>query len=159
MAQINVDIGDFKISGSAGDVIKTFALGSCVAVIIYDKVKKIGGMIHIALPDSTIDTEKAALRPAYFADTGLPLMIEQMKKMGVVKDNIWIKIAGGANIMDPNGVFDIGKRNILAVKKVLWKSALGPVAEDVGGTLSRTVSLSLEDGRIVLSNSGKEWEL
>lgn len=159
MGQIIVDVGDYKISGEMGDVIKTFALGSCVAVMIYDQTSHIAGMIHIALPDSAIDQAKAMARPAYFADTGLALMIEDMKKLGVTRQNIWIKIAGGANIMDPNGVFDIGKRNVLAVKKVLWKSNLGPVAEDIGGDKSRTVYFSVETGAIVLSHAGKEWEL
>ncbi len=73
-------------------------------------------------------------------------MIEEMKRLGAIRGHVWVKLAGGASVMDPGGFFDIGKRNILAAKRILWGSSLGPVAEDTGGSLSRTVSLAVADG-------------
>ncbi|GAB1483918.1 hypothetical protein MASR2M78_27350 [Treponema sp.] len=58
MGVLNVGIGEWAVSKSIDDVIKTYALGSCVAVIIYDAKAKVGGLIHVALPDSSIDAEK-----------------------------------------------------------------------------------------------------
>jgi chemotaxis protein CheD len=159
MGLIVVGIGEYRVSAESSDVIKTYALGSCVAVMIYDKVKKIAGMIHIALPESSVDAEKARSIPGHFADTGLPLLIEEMKKMGVIKPNVWVKIAGGASVMDEALFFDIGKRNTLAVKKVLWKSNLGPISEDTGLDFSRTVTMSVGTGEIVLSSGKKAWNL
>jgi chemotaxis protein CheD len=157
MATLTVGIGEWKISDNPDDHIKTYALGSCVAVVILDVKQKIASMIHIALPDSTIDDEKAKRLPGYFADTGLPLMIEELKKMGSVRANIRVKIIGGAAVMDDNGFFDIGKRNILAVKKILWKSSLGAVAEDTGGKISRTVTVAVVDGQTTVTSGNKQW--
>jgi chemotaxis protein CheD len=159
MGQIVVGIGEYKISADQSDIIKTYALGSCVAVIIYDKIKNIAGMIHIALPESSVDTEKAKKMPGHFADTGIPMFIEDLKKRGVLKANIWIKLAGGANVMDPDLIFDIGKRNALAIKKVLWRNNLGPVAEDIGGNYSRTVSVQVSSGEITVSSGPDSWSL
>jgi len=159
MANLTVGIGEYKISNDESDIIKTYALGSCVALMIYDKVKKVAGMIHVALPESSVNLDKARTLPGYFADTGIPLLIEDMKKFGSLKNNIWIKIAGGAKVMDPNSVFDIGKRNVLAIKKILWSKNLGPIAEDVGGDFSRTVSISVSTGEIILSSAGRNWNI
>ncbi len=151
MDDLILGIGDWAVSSRPGDTLKTFALGSCVAVLIYDRVLKIAGMIHIALPESAVDPKKAETLPGYFADTGLPLMIEEMKKLGSVRRNVWVKLAGGATVGEAGEFFDIGRRNILMVKKILWKSSLGPVAEDTGGTLSRTVSFAVETGEITVT--------
>jgi chemotaxis protein CheD len=159
MNLIEVGIGEFDVSSKSNSVIKTYALGSCVAVIIYDSVKKIGGMIHIALPDSEINKEKADRHPAYFANTGLPLLFKKMNDLGATRKNSWIKIAGGASVIKSCESFDIGKRNILAIRKILWNKKLGIKKDDVGGDFSRTVSLNVADGTVTLSNSGKKWNL
>lgn len=159
MGVVNIGIGEWAVSNTPGEVLKTYALGSCVAVLIYDSKLKIAGMIHVALPDSAVDKDKASSLPGYFADTGLPVMIEAMKKLGAVRGNVWVKLAGGAQVMDPNGLFDIGKRNILAAKRILWGSSLGPVAEDTGGAISRTVSLAVDSGETSLSSGKKQWTI
>lgn len=159
MKLLEVGIGEIGVSADSDTVIKTYALGSCVAVIIYDKENRIGGLIHIALPDSEINLEKAEKNPAYFADTGLPLLLKKMNEMGAKKSNSWIKVAGGASVIKSCESFDIGKRNVLAVKKILWGRQLGIKKDDVGGDYSRTVSLNLADGTVTLSNAGRNWEI
>ena len=159
MKTTHVGIGEMYVSNTPEENIKTFALGSCVAVIIYNSVSKTAGLIHIALPESSINTERAATKPAYFADTGLPLLLSKMRIDDGNKRKVWIKLAGGSNIMDENHRFDIGKRNVLAIKKLLWKQRLGIIAEDVGGSISRTVSISVDTGEVVLSSSGRTWEI
>lgn len=159
MKLIDVGIGEFEVTADVESVVKTYALGSCVAVIIYDSVKKVGGMIHIALPDSEINLEKAQKHPAYFANTGLPLLFKEMNQLGATRKNSWIKMAGGASVIKSCESFDIGKRNILAIRKILWNKKLGIEHDDVGGDFSRTVTLNISDGSVILSNSGKNWNL
>lgn len=159
MGLVNIGIGEWAVSRAASDTLKTYALGSCVAVIIYDSIRSIAGMIHIALPDSRVDAERALGMPGYFADTGLPLMIEEMKGLGAARGSVWVKLAGGASVMDPGGYFDIGKKNILAAKRILWGSSLGPVAEDTGGSLSRTVSVAVASGETRISSGQREWAI
>jgi chemotaxis protein CheD len=159
METINIGVGEWAVSKNPEVLLKTYALGSCVAVIIYDRAFRIAGLIHTALPDSSIDLDRKMKNPGFFVDTGLPMMIEEMKKLGASRPNVWVKLAGGATVMDPGGIFDIGKRNILAVKKVLWKSSLGPIAEDTGGIISRTVSFYVESGEVILSSGNKDWPI
>lgn len=155
----DIGIGEYAVSADQDDVLKTYALGSCVAVMAWDRVNKISGMIHVALPESKINPEKAAIKPGYFADTGVPLMLSDMRKRGSDLRKLVIKLAGGSSIMDANRKFDIGKRNVIAIKRYLWKNGLGVVKEDVGGSISRTVSMNVKTGEVILSNAQRTWNL
>jgi chemotaxis protein CheD len=153
-----IGIGEMLVTRNREDIIKTYALGSCVAVMIYDK-DGIGGMVHIALPDSSIIEDADNKPPGYFADKALPALIEKMKRFGSSLKKIWIKIAGGSDSNYENDNFNIGKRNILAVKKFLWKNGLGIISEETGGKISRTIELHLNDGTIMVSSNGNKWTI
>lgn len=160
MAILNVGIGEYQISRNPEDIVKTYALGSCVAVVVYDKKQKIGGMIHIALPESNIDKEKAQKFPGYFADSGIPVFFREiLQGYGANRGALEIKLIGGAAVMDLNGVFDIGKRNVLAIRKLLWKNNLLANVEDVGGDYSRTVSIFISTGEVWVSSKDKKWQI
>jgi chemotaxis protein CheD len=70
---------------------------------------------------------------------------------------VWL--AGGSSVMDPRGVFNIGKRNQLAVRKALWKAGLLTLSEDLGGQGSRTVRLELATGTFWIRAAGTDLEL
>ena len=159
MNAVNVGIGEYCVSMNKEDLIKTYALGSCVAVIAYDRDSKTAGMMHIALPESSVNEERARTSPGYFADTGLPVFLKEMKWYSGMQNRRWIKIVGGASIMDDSRRFDIGKRNVLAIKKCLWKNRFGIIREEIGGKVSRTVSVSVETGELIVSSKGEKWTL
>ena len=160
-----VGVGEFAVTSDPGEVVKTFALGSCVAVIFLHKPTRTVGLIHVALPESQISPDIAGQRPGYFADTGIAVILEKMGKCtgscgAKLAQGMVVKMTGGANVMDSNNTFNIGKRNVLALKKILWPLGMGPVAEDVGGGTSRTVAVVVQTGRVMLSCAAKgEWEL
>ena len=116
MKQI-VGVADMKVSNSQADSIITYSLGSCIGLVIYDPVAKVGGILHYMLPESSIDKEKAALRPYMFADSGIPRLFKAAYRLGGVKQRMKIYVAGGAEILDQKGFFNIGKRNYMALKK------------------------------------------
>ncbi|HHM02467.1 MAG TPA: chemotaxis protein CheD [Caldithrix abyssi] len=161
MDVINVGVGEIGVSNKTGSVVKTYALGSCVALIFIAPKYNAVGLAHIALPDSTFSNGKSRELPGYFADLAIPKLIDEFKKLGVKKNSeVVVKMTGGAKIMDPQGRFNIGKRNVLATKKILWKYKLGAIKEDVGKNFSRTVSVSVDTKDIVVSSPGRgEWKL
>ncbi|MCB0281024.1 MAG: chemotaxis protein CheD [Calditrichae bacterium] len=161
MELINVGVGEIGVSNKPGTVVKTYALGSCVALIFIAPKLNAVGMAHIALPESTYANGKAKSLPGYFADVAIPHLIEKFKAFGVKKNSeVIVKMTGGAKIMDPDERFNIGKRNVLAAKKMLWKYKLGAIAEDVGKNFSRTVSVSVDTGKITVSSPGRgEWNI
>jgi chemotaxis protein CheD len=151
-----VGVGEYAASRTQGDIVRTLALGSCLAVILLDTERRSVGMVHIALPESSINKKRAAERPGMFVDTGIPALLEEMNEFGYNGSNsLIVKLAGGASIIDTNNTFNIGKRNILAARKLLWRHGLGAIAEEVGGNMSRSVSVEVNTGRVLVSSPGR----
>lgn len=155
-------VGELGATNIPGETIKTFALGSCIAVILMDPATKCIAMDHIALPDSAVSPERAQEKPGHFADTGIPALLDEIKKFGSRGDGrgFIVKLVGGATVMDPNNTFNIGKRNALAIKKILWSFGMGAAVEDVGGQISRTVEVDVREGKVKISSPGRaDWEI
>ncbi|MCK9273929.1 MAG: chemotaxis protein CheD [Syntrophales bacterium] len=158
MGQILIGVADFRVSRNFDDLLITYALGSCIAVTVFDAKAKVGGLLHFMLADSSLDKQKAAIRPAMFADTGIPLLFKCCYQMGAEKRRIRVKVAGGASIMDKENHFQIGQKNITAVRKIFWKNKVFVDGEDTGGDFNRTVRLDIATGITRVSNS-KGYEM
>ncbi len=159
MTTVVVNTADCKVSGDPDTTLVTFGLGSCIAVVAHDPVAHVSGMLHFMLPDSQIDRARAEANPFLFADTGIPRLFNAMYERGADRRRLNIWAVGGAQVLDKEGCFQIGKRNHLATRKILWKGGLFVGSEDVGGTLSRTVRLETGAGRLVICSDGVQREL
>lgn len=154
-----VEIADMKVSNNPSETLITYSLGSCIGVAIYDPEVKAGGLLHYMLPDSSIAPEKAKEKPYMFADTGIPLLFRSLYELGAEKHRIIVTVAGGAQIMDPSGLFNIGKRNYLALRKILWRNNVMIRAEEIGGSTSKTLMLEIATGKVMVKINGKVKEL
>ncbi|MGQ9485445.1 MAG: chemotaxis protein CheD [Desulfosoma sp.] len=160
MNRVIVGVADLAVSRDPNDVIITYSLGSCIAVVLYDPKVGVGGMLHYMLPESSTDPVKAQTKPAMFADSGIPLLFKETYKYGAKKKSLIVKVVGGAQILDEDGVFNIGKRNYMMLRKIFWKNNVLIAAEHVGGKVNRTVRLEMATGRVFLKVSGLgEFEL
>ncbi|HCY87830.1 MAG TPA: chemotaxis protein CheD [Desulfobacteraceae bacterium] len=149
-----VGVADMKTSNLAGDSIVTYSLGSCIGLAIYDPIARAGGILHYMLPDSSIDKEKARAKPYMFADTGIPRLFKESYSLGAKKNRIKVFVAGGAEILDQQGFFNIGKRNYMALKKMLFRNNVLIEKQVVGGNVNRTVRLEIATGHIYIKTSG-----
>ena len=157
--RIIINVSDAKVSKDPADVLTTYSLGSCIAVCLYDPSIHTGGMLHYQLPDSKLDPERAQKKPFMFADVGMKLLIEKLVSMGVSKKRMKVKIAGGAAMdIGPKG-FDIGKRNYLAIRKILWKNGMFIDAENIGGSSPRNMYMNIADGAVTVKSNGFEKNL
>ncbi len=154
-----IDISDAAVSRDSSEVLVTYSLGSCIGVALYDLVTNIGGMLHYQLPESKLDPEKAKKFPFMFADTGMKLLVSKLESMGAARNRMKVKIAGGAAMSTGPKGFDIGKRNYLAIRKILWKNGLMIDAEDIGGSSPRNMYLNIGDGSLTIRSIGLEKNL
>ena len=149
-----------KMSTTPGDVIVTHALGSCLGLAVHDPVARVGGLLHVMMPEGRMNPEKAAANPFMFVDTGVPAFFRELYGAGGIKPRLVIKVAGGANVNNiGNDRFQIGKRNYVMLKKLLWKNSVLIDAEDVGGASARTMYMEIGTGRTWLTTAGVEKEL
>jgi chemotaxis protein CheD len=157
-----VGVADLKISNVAGDRLITYALGSCLGIVVHDPVARVAGMLHVMLPSGTIDAAKAADKPAMFVDTGVPLLFKECYKLGARKERMQVKVAGGAHAgaREEDDRFQIGKRNMIALRKLLWKNGVMVHAHDTGGVqTSRTMWVDVASGEVTLKINGTESKL
>jgi chemotaxis protein CheD len=164
-----VGIAEMRISADKEDELVTHALGSCLGVAIYDPVAGVGGLLHVMLPLSTIDPEKAAANPCMFIDTGVPALFRACYEAGARKQRLRVHVAGGAATTmaaRPGGngsalgdYFQIGKRNFLMLRKLLWKNGVLLHGFDVGGTHSRTMALAIGTGEVTVFAQGSAFRL
>ena len=159
MAQkLIVGISDWKVCKNP-DILVTYALGSCIGTCLYDKYTGIAGLSHIMLPDSTAIIDSAGAR-AKFADKALPDMLDYMKSLGANPAGITAKIAGGAVMFqNTSAKFNIGARNIEAVKAALSRLRIPIIAEDTGLNYGRTVTFFAENGSVEISSNVKGKKL
>lgn len=138
------------------DAITTLGLGSCVGIVLYDPVKKISGMVHVMLPDSTKIKNNENI--AKFADTGIEELMHKVLAMGAIRKNLVAKIAGGAQMFafkSENDMLRVGDRNVEATKNKLKELHIPIIAEDTGKNSGRTIEFYPETGELLVKSVGK----
>ncbi|MBI5282222.1 MAG: chemotaxis protein CheD [Candidatus Solibacter usitatus] len=156
MNALVVGVGDCRVTGDPDAELVTYALGSCIAVAIWDPLSKVSGMLHFMLPDSGVDRQTNGRNHPYrYADTGTPLLFQAAYRQGADKRRLVVRLAGGAAVVNDNGVFSIGKRNYAALRKILWKAGVLIHGEDIGGSVSRTIRLEASSGRLLVRAPGQ----
>jgi chemotaxis protein CheD len=150
---IVVGVADMKTSKDPETILVTHSLGSCIGVAVYDPIVRAGGLLHFMLPDSTLDPVKAKRNPCKFADTGIPYLFKSVYKLGGKKQRMKVIVAGGAQINDGEGFFNIGKRNLMALRKMFWKNNVITNYHCVEGNSNRTLKIFIKDGHILIKDS------
>jgi len=145
-----------KISSSQADEIFAYALGSCLGITVYDPVVRIGAMVHVMLPSSTIDPVKAESNPCMFVDSGVKKLFLDAYKAGAVRNRLVVTAAGGAcaNGLEQDDYFQVGKRNVTILRNLLWKNGIILKNCDFGGNLARTMSLKINTGEVLIRTNG-----
>ncbi len=154
-----IGILEMKVSDNPEDVIITHSLGSCIGLSLYDPEPRIGGLVHCMLPLSEIDPDRAGQHPCMFVDTGVPLLIQEMLGMGAEKARLIAKAAGAASLLEAAKLFCTGERNLAALRSILQEHGIPIAAEDVGGTIARTMSLLLDTGATMIRTCHGNYRL
>lgn len=153
---IVVGMADYKVT-NGNKMLLTRDLGSCIGIALRDPQKGVGGLLHIMLPKSPEDLDGVNL-PKY-ADTGIPLMVSMMCRLGARREKIVAKIVGGAHMYKSSSIpesDDISARNVRAVKEILTQMSIPILASDVEGYIPRTVIFDIETGNCIIKTVGRQ---
>ena len=143
-----VGMGELVVTDKEEDILRTFALASCVAVTVYSPERKTAGMIHVVLP-FPLDSKDRKERPGYFAETGIPLLIDKMcNEYRCRKEELLIHMYGGADSMRNHDIYRVGNKNIDAVKNILMKMGLPVCKADLRGNESRSLVMEVKTGSV-----------
>ncbi|MCP4752473.1 MAG: chemotaxis protein CheD [Proteobacteria bacterium] len=151
---LRVSINDAKV-GRAHHRINT-TVGSCIAVILYDKKLRIGGMLHLMLAYARERDDNVCK----YADTGIPHLIRLMVAKGAsINRLLGAKIAGGAMMLTTDETNNVAKANIAAAKAVLRKLNIQVIASDCGGTISRRIIFDVSSGKVLVEAPGRKRKI
>jgi chemotaxis protein CheD len=155
--RIVIGIGEYAVSDKPGAILVTHALGSCVAVCLWDPASRVAGMLHFLLPDSRVNPVRAQQQPATFADLGVPMLFQAAYKIGAVKQRCVVRLVGGADVtgVQGQGLLEVGRRNQVAAKNLLWRNGVLIKAERLGGCEPRNVLLSVSDGTLRITSGNQ----
>jgi chemotaxis protein CheD len=151
-----IGVGDMAASDNPQAVLSTYALGSCIGLVAYDPLARVGGMLHLMLPDSSISPDKAAAHPAMFADTGLPRFFQLLASLHSRPAHLQLFVAGGANVILGQDPFRIGERNLRATVDYLTRHGYMMKQAQIGGSINRTVHLELATGMVTIKTASYE---
>jgi len=146
--EIRVKVADCAV-GRDDQTLITIGLGSCVAIMLYDEVARVGGLAHTLLPDESMARDRS--NPAKFAASAVALLLAEMTRLGADARRLRAKLVGGSSMfanLIPAGGINIGDRNVAAARQALRASVVPIVAEDVGSDHGRSVHFFLDDGRV-----------
>lgn len=153
--QITVGLADMAVTNNPATELVTYSMGSCLGVTVYDPVNQVGGLLHVLLPDSSLNPDKAQQTPCMFVDTAIPALLQNAYEMGAEKINLILKVVGGADMLGDIKLFNIGRRNYEALLQILSQNGIDIQAEAVGGHISRTIRLEVSDGALVVQTPGE----
>lgn len=143
-----IGIAEMKVAKSP-DKIVTLGLGSCIGLVLYDPITKIGGMVHIMLP--TAKSSMNASNKLKFADTGIQELIRMMTVAGAVRSQLIAKLAGGAHMFQTaykDDIMNVGSQNIEMCRKVLKDQSISIRSEDTGGRSGRSIEFCCETNQL-----------
>jgi chemotaxis protein CheD len=120
-----------------GSRLKT-TLGSCVGVILHDRVRRLSGLAHIMLPERLRDDDSIGK----YADTAIPTLLAQLEQLGSRRRDLRAYLAGGANMFQSSQdrrIATVGEKNLAAVRQILGNLGIPIQHEHTGGEQGRTV--------------------
>lgn len=157
---LTIAAGSATVSTDPTAVLQTATIGSGVAVALFDPESKVGGILHFCLPDSSIDETRRIRRPSLFADSGLELLLHNMKTHGAAQPALLAcHLVGGADPMHlgiTEPILSLGERNSTAVRELAEKVGLTVTEMRIGGHSARRAELEISTGVVRVTETPAE---
>ena len=127
------------------------AIGSCVAVSLWDCRKKYGGVAHYLYP-FTDSRDKAT---AMYGNVAISYLIRTFLNEGADRKNIKAQIFGGASLQHLAECSEVAKENLRIARRVLGRFKISIISEDVGGDLGRKLVYNTSTNEAIVYKAKK----
>lgn len=143
-----VEVSSGAIGVAARGRLRASAIGSCVGVVICDPVAGVSGVAHVMLPGQAPSSRQT--EEVKYAEGGIQKLLDAMLALGARRRRLVACMAGGGNVLERKDDTLCGA-NISSVRRTLGRLKIVRVAEDVGGTLRRSLTVDVDTGRVLLT--------
>jgi chemotaxis protein CheD len=153
-----VGLGQLYVTKNVRELLKAVRVATSVVVVVYDPQSSLGGMAHMALPDSKM-TNNPGESPFRYVDLALPQFVADLVAKGLNKTTAQIKIIGGSQLFNFGGgagnILNIGTRNAITARTILTREGIQVEKTETGGNKPRTVILELSTGYVQVFHPGE----
>jgi chemotaxis protein CheD len=136
--------GQLFVSREAAQI--STILGSCAAVCLWDRRKKIGGMNHYMLPEGGEDSPN----PYRYGNYANAALLNELLALGCEVKNLQAKVFGGASAFSADLENSLGTQNVKLAQEFLQKSRIPLLLTDVSGKRGRRLTFHTDDGTTLL---------
>lgn len=151
---VDVHTGGVEVS-SDGVILRSIAIGSCIAIAAYDVRKKIGAMAHVMLPGRAPEKET---QPTRYAANAIDKIIDLMTRAGAGSCDIQACLVGAGNVLEKEDD-TVCKANVKSVMQLLEEKNITVRATVLGGTERKGVFMDIEDGRVFYTKGENKKKL
>ncbi len=145
-------MGEYVASATAGDVLVSLGLGSCIGLALIDRRVGVCGLAHVVLPSGT---PRPGDSHGKWANTAVPALLEQMTGLGARPTRLEALLVGGASMFAAaSGALEVGSRNEAAVREQLKSRRIPVLAAATGGSKGRTIKVYVDGGRVSVREAG-----
>lgn len=140
---VYVHVGQLHVATEPADL--TTILGSCVAVCIFDCVRRWGGMNHYALAEGTAE----GVRALRYGGPAIRSLLARLRSLGSEARDLEAKVFGGASVLEAfsrSGQGRLGLQNAELALRLLADEHIRVVGQDVGGHQGRKLVFRTDDG-------------
>ncbi|MCD6682031.1 MAG: chemoreceptor glutamine deamidase CheD [Burkholderiaceae bacterium] len=127
----------------ADDILIMTTLGSCIAVCLWDRERRIGGLNHFMLPEGSSSDGR-------YGSYAMELLINEMLRQGASRNALDAKVFGGAQVIAGMDTLNVGERNTRFVLDYLQTERIPIVSRDVLDVHPRKVCFMPINGRVVV---------
>lgn len=128
------------------DLLIMTTLGSCIAVCLWDRQAKVGGMNHFMLPDSGGNGQDSGRYGSY----AMELLINELLKLGASRMTMEAKVFGGGAVISGMNTINVGERNTAFVMEYLKTERIPVVSKDVLDIYPRKVCFLPHSGKAMV---------
>jgi chemotaxis protein CheD len=147
-----VRMGELVASATAGDMLVSLGLGSCIGLALFDRRMGVAGLAHVVLPAS--DGHNAQNR-FKFADHAVPELIQRVLDLGGRKARLEAALVGGASMFAVSASsLEVGQRNEAAVRELLAAARIPVLATATGGKKGRTIRVQTGSSAVTVKEAG-----
>jgi len=143
-----LDVSTGELRAAKGGLLRASAIGSCVAVALYDPVVKLGGLAHVMLPGNA--PQKQNIQRTKYVENGMRELVKTMTDLGAQPERLEACVAGGGNVLDRQAD-KLCDANIASAIGTLDQLGIALMARDVGGTQRRSLTIDVKAGRVSIT--------
>jgi chemotaxis protein CheD len=122
-------------------------VGSCVAVCLWHRAQRLGGMNHYLLPEAPRVRAKID-KPWSYGELALPELLAQVNARGARTPELVARVYGGAAITSGDEHGGPGPRNAALARAWLAERGVTVAQEELGGRRGRKLDFDTHSGEV-----------